>query len=151
MQKKKTKFNLLDLAILLVIACSVCLLIFRDTVSEIFEEPQMVTLEVTLDVRGSDIIEQFKNAEGKSVSFEPDGDEEHYIELVYTEMKILPGSITVPDHAEFVFTCVGYKKLGRYYTESGERIYVNSESAFTLDGTRTECYTVSVEKDDLNT
>ncbi len=144
MQKKK--FNILDLAICLVLICSVCLIIFRDTVSEIFEEPQMVTLEVTVEFRGEDTIKRIGETKSATVEFEPENGGGNVIVMNIGEMTILPGSVTVPEYAKVELTCVGYKKLGRYYTENGERIYVNTDSAFTLDGVRTESYTVSAEK-----
>lgn len=142
MQKKK--FNILDLAICLVLICSVCLVIFRDTVSEIFEEPRMVTLEITVEFRGEDAVSRVSQTGAKNADFEPQSDGETVISVNLGEMTIIPGSVTVPDHATVVFTCVGYTRFGRFYNENGERIYENSQSAFTLDGVRTEGYTVSV-------
>ncbi len=146
MTVQKKRFNILDLAICLVVICSVCLIFFRETVSEIFEDPQMVTLEVTVDFRGTEMIEAFNQTQSKRVTYEPEGNESDFIELDIGKMTITQGTAAAPEQAQITLRFVGYKRLGRYYTELGERIYENCDCAFTLDGVRCEGYVVSVEK-----
>ena len=40
MEKRKLKFNILDIAILVAIICSVAVLIFRDVIHDAFGEPE---------------------------------------------------------------------------------------------------------------
>lgn len=151
MTVQKKRFNILDLAICLAVICSICLIFFRETVSEIFEEPQMVTLEVTVDFRGTEMIEAFNHTQSKTVAFEPEGKESDFIELDIGKITITQGNVVAPERAQVTFRFVGYKRLGRYYTELGERVYENCDCAFTLDGVRCEGYAVSVKKAETNT
>lgn len=147
MQKRKLKFNILDLAIIVVVICSVAVLAFRDTISEIFEEPQMVTLEVTVDINGAETVRNALSSKEKTVMFEPESGEETVFEMYVKEIEILPGSVTVPERARVTLTCVGYSKLGRYYTENGERIYTNTDCAYILSDIRTEGTVILIEKE----
>ena len=146
MEKRKLKLNILDIAIVVIIICSAAVLMFRDTINEFFSEPEMATINVTFFVDGEDSVILSQNALGKTVTFVVDDENEFSIEGRVISVKAAPGSLTVPKQAEVTVSIVGYKKLGRHFTESGERIYINSECAFVNGETTVEGVVVSVEK-----
>lgn len=135
MQKRPFKINILDVVIFLVVICSVLVLIFHETITEVFEEATMVTLEVNVVVEGEENVLTLLGAMDSKLAFEPRVDDDVAVEMKLTDSKILPGSVTVPNKIEVTLSCIGYEKLGRYYTESGERIYNNTECTVIIDGT----------------
>lgn len=135
MQKRLFKFNILDVVIFLVVACTICVLVFHETITEVFEEATMVTLEVNVVVEGEENVLTLLGAMDSKLAFEPRVDDDVAVEMKLTDSKILPGSVTVPNKIEVTLSCIGYEKLGRYYTESGERIYNNTECTVIIDGT----------------
>lgn len=144
MQKRTFKFNILDLVIFVVVICSVAVLVFRGTINEAFEETSLATLEVRVAVNGEVSVSKSLEAMSKVVVFEPETNKETAFEVNVVEVDILPGSITVPNKAEVTVVCVGYEKLGRYYTENGERIYNNTQCSFVIDGERIEGNVISI-------
>ena len=144
MQKKK--FNVLDLAICLAVICSVCLIFFRDTVAQIFEEPVTVALEVTVDVNGSETVARLVGSETKTVVYYPDVRSDKSIEMTIIDIVAVEKPNAAPERARLTLSINGYKRLGKYYTESGERIYENSDCTFSFGGMRVEGHAVSVEK-----
>ncbi|MBR5859289.1 MAG: hypothetical protein IKZ05_05145, partial [Clostridia bacterium] len=116
MQKKK--FNVLDLAICLAVICSVCLIFFRDTVAQIFEEPVTVALEVTVDVTGSETVARLVGSETKTVVYYPDVRSDKSIEMTIIDIVAVEKPNAVPERARLTLSVNGYKRLGKYYTES---------------------------------
>lgn len=146
MQKRNFKFNVLDLVIFVVVICSVAVLVFRGTINEAFEDATLVTLEVRIAVEGELSVAKSQASLSKTAVFEPEADDSTAFEVNIADVHILPGSVTVPNKAEVTVMCMGYTKLGRYYTENGERIYNNTECAFIIDGERIEGKVILIEE-----
>ncbi|MBO5870076.1 MAG: hypothetical protein J6Q89_04935 [Clostridia bacterium] len=149
MQKRAFKFNILDLVIFVVIICSVAVLFFHDTITELFEEATMVTLEVTAVIEGEENVNYVLDAKNKTVVLKPRLDSEIAFEMTVAHSRILPGSVTVPNKVETTLSCIGYEKFGRYYTESGDRIYNNSVCTVIIDGNEIEGNVILVAEKDL--
>ena len=149
MQKRVFKFNILDLVIFIVIICAIAVLVFRSNINEMFEGTESVTLEISLDVAGEDNVSQTLDSLSKTVMFEPESGKDTVIEVNVAEVEISPDSKDHPDEARVVVACIGYKKLGRYYTENGERIYNNTESALLINGNRVECKVIFIDEKGL--
>lgn len=120
MQKRKLKINILDVAIFVAIICSVAALIFRDTISDVFSKPEIAALEIAVVVENlpEDRVALFK--EGGEVVLEPESDS-----AVQITAKIKSCKREASGRATVVLACSGYKRLGRYYTESGEKLTLN--------------------------
>lgn len=149
MQKRAFKFNVLDFVIIFVVLCSIAVLVFRDTIHDAFEEATPVTLEVRLEVNGEISVSKSQSAVAKTAIFEQKVDSETVFEVDVAEVAILPGSVTVPNRAEVVVVCVGYEKLGRFYTENGERILDNTECVLIVNGESIECRVNGIEEKGL--
>ncbi len=146
MQKRMFKFNILDIVILIVVICSIAVLVFRDTINELFDEATMVTLEVTVSVDGEDNVEKALGFLSKSVIFEPRSDKGTAFKVNVADVSVLSDSDAAPNEAEVVVACIGYEKLGRYYTKNGERIYNNTECAFVINGERVVGNVISIDE-----
>ncbi len=144
MEKRRFKLNILDFVIFVVILCSVAVLVFRDTVNEIFTEPEMTTLEVTFFVDGADKIESIRSAVGAEAFFVPDAENDTQVAASVSGIKIAPGSLTVPQKGDITVRISGYKRLGRYYTENGIRIYTDTECIFGVGESHIEGKIISV-------
>lgn len=149
MQKRTFKFNLLDFVIIFVVLCSIAVLVFRDTIHDAFEEATPVTLEVTLEVNGEVSVSKAQSAVSKTAIFEQKIDAETVFEVDVAEVTVLPGSLTVPNRAEVTVVCIGYEKLGRFYTENGERILDNTECVLIINGESVECRVNGIEENGL--
>ena len=134
MQKRTFKMNILDVVIFLVIICSVLVLIFHETITEVFEEATMVTLEVNVVIEGVENVQTTLGAMNTELAFEPRIDDDTAFTMKLVDSRYLSGSVTVPNKIEVTLSCIGYEKLGRYYTESGQRIYNNTECTLIIDG-----------------
>jgi len=145
-QKRTFKFNILDVVILIVVICSVAVLVFRDTINEVFEEPTMVTLEVSVNVNGEDNVDKVLDVLSQAVIFEPRSNEGIAFRVNFANINVVPIPNGSPNEAEVKFVCIGYKKLGRYYTKSGERIYNNTECAFIIGGERIVGNVISINE-----
>ncbi len=143
MEKRKLQINILDVAIVVVIICSIAVLVFNDTIKEAVGKPEItdinvcvafktdITAEQTLVPEGSDVVFQTVTGDkiklnskiARTVAVEKEGDKE--IKNV-------------------VVTFKGYKKLGRFYTESGQLISIGSDCTLTLKGIKNECTVKSI-------
>lgn len=122
MQKNKKKINILDVAIFVAILCSLLVLVFRDTISEAFGKPEIVTLEIT--VVSEKLSEEKITAleEGKTLEITPSSDSETKINAKIVSVKTEKnGNVTI------TLSCTGYKRLGRYFTESNQNIDIRSD------------------------
>ena len=72
MEKRKFKINILDIVIFVVILCSVAILVFRDTVNEIFTKPEITTLEIAVFVNGEENCSAVSALLDKNAVFVPD-------------------------------------------------------------------------------
>lgn len=146
MEKRTFKFNILDIVIIIVVICSIAVLVFHDTISKLFEETEMVTLELSVNVSGEDNVALVREVLSKSVVFEPRSDKGTAFKVNVTNIKIMPVPNAEPNEAEVTVACIGYQKLGRYYTKSGERIYTNAECTFIIDGERVDGSVISINE-----
>ncbi len=140
MNKRKVKVNVLDFAILAAIVCSIAALIFHDTINEVFEKPEITSVEISVVadslpddafsilVAGKSAVLKIKDGNGADI--------ETSLKSVKTDSK---GNTT------FVVVCSGYRKLGRYYTETGEKLNVNGDYVLKFDTATLDCVIDSVK------
>ncbi len=145
MQKRKIKINILDVAIFLAIICSVAALFFRDTITEVFEQPEIATVEISLVaeklpedsssflVAGKEAVVKYSDGDGTKINAN--------LKSVKTDSE---GKTT------FTVVCSGYKKLGRYYTESGEKLNINGDYVLNFGTVSLDCTLDSVEIDNID-
>ncbi len=139
------KINVLDIAIFVAIICSVAALFFRDTVTEIFEQPEIATVEISVLadtlpedsssflVAGKEAVLKYSDGDGSKINVT--------LKSVKTDSK---GNTT------FTVVCSGYKKLGRYYTEGGEKLNINGEYALNFGTVSLDCTLVATEIDNID-
>lgn len=132
MEKRKFKINILDFVIFVVILCSVAVLVFRDTVNEVFTKPEITTLEVSVFIDGADVCALAGESAGKDVVFITDVKNELQCNANIKAFQAALGSLTVPQKGEVSIRLSGYKRLGRFYTEDGTRLYIDSECAIII-------------------
>ncbi len=140
MQKRKTKINILDIAILLAIICSVAALIWRDTISEAFGKPEIVTLEMTVvtEKLKEEDVAVLKN--GESITVSVDSEDKTEINAKITSVKTdKSGKVTM------VLSFDGYRSLGRYYNEQNQKITVNAACTAKLGDKQYKATLQSVE------
>jgi len=124
MMKRKFKINILDIAIVVAIVCSVATVMFRDTISEAFGKPEITTLEMTFAVpedseEGIDHL-----ATTAELYLQLDSESEETVKVTLQSMKQdASGGATV------TVTCMGYRRLGRFYSEDNQKIEINREYA----------------------
>lgn len=146
MQKRKFRLNILDVAIFVAILCSVAVLVFRDTINEVFSDPEIVMLEVTFAVDGEEAVSVVRKAKSTTVPFELLSESEMELDVEIVKVEAELGSLTVPKKAKVTVMFTGYGKLGRYYTENGERIYIGEKCAVTVGDAHVEGVLVSARK-----
>lgn len=144
MEKRKFKINILDFVIFIVILCSVAVLVFRDTVNEVFTKPETTVLEVTLFVDGEDNCALIRDSLENDAVFIVDVKTELQVNTSLEKFVVSPGSLTVPQRGELTVKISGYKRLGRFYTENGTRLIADSECAVIIGETNVACKLISV-------
>lgn len=115
MEKRKAKLNILDIAIFVAIICSIAALVFRDVIHDAFGTPEITQISIT--VTFDDSIEELEFNENETVTVvldNGDGDE-----VVATVKSFEDGSLQLIGN--------GYKKFGRYYSESGGLVALGSD------------------------
>ncbi len=139
MQKRKAKFNIIDLAIILVVICALAVLGFKNYIIEFFEEPQITktTATVTLSNVSADTGLKLKN--GDSLEFYPESDADGK-----TKIRIINISYDKHNTAVAEIEFKGYSKFGRIYTEQGELIRNNSEFMLQKSDKKVKCLVKSV-------
>lgn len=135
MEKRKLKFNILDVTIIAVLICAVVALVYRGTVKEMFEEPEVIKLEV--------VVSADKNNPAAETMFE-------LYNTVYFDGNTQLQSAVVDkteDGEKLVVTleCKGYKKLGKYYTEHGDLLSGVEECTVQYGDARVRCEIKTVE------
>ncbi|MBQ9848073.1 MAG: hypothetical protein IJO64_03325 [Clostridia bacterium] len=139
MQKRKFKLNILDIAIFVAVICAIATLVFRDTIHEAFSEPEIGTLSLTAHASNAD--ESLKaEFENQTAEFFVNNGNGGTISVPITKLE-LSGET---NGAVISFTCRGYKKLGRFYTENGERLSIEGECKFTVGEKTLSCVIDSV-------
>lgn len=141
MQKRKLRINILDIAIFVAVICAIATLVFRDTIHEAFSEPEIVTLSVIARADNADVSlkTEFEN---RTADFFLGSGSGNVITVPIKKTEISPET----NAASLSFTCRGYKKFGRYYTENGERIKIGGECRFTVGEKTVSCVIESVTK-----
>lgn len=139
MQKRKVKINILDFVIFAAIACSVVALFFHDTINEVFQQPEITSVEIavvaddlpddssSILVAGKNAVLKSKDANGTDLAVS--------LKSVKTDSK---GNTT------FTVVCSGYKKLGRYYAENGEKLGINGDYVISFGDVSLDCVLDSV-------
>ncbi len=112
MQKRKLKLNILDVVIVVVILCSVSVLVFHDTINEVFGKPEISPLTVSVSPEGEDAKSAFVLGASVTLEFES------------TKLQTVVVSSEFQENGEISvnLSLNGYKKLGRYYSENGNLI-----------------------------
>ena len=87
MEKRKFKINILDIVIFVVILCSVAVLVFRDTVNEIFAKPVITTVEITVFVNGEEECAAVSSLLDNNVVFVPDNKNDFTLNAKVVEFK----------------------------------------------------------------
>lgn len=131
MQKRKFKLNIIDIVIFIIVICSVAIIAFRDTINEALTKPEIEKVRVTVSVYGSVNVERLADSKGTVVVYQPNTENDVTFEMNIVAVDIEENLYTAPNHVEITLECSGYKKFGRFYTESGERVYINTNCAFT--------------------
>lgn len=145
MQKRKFKLNIIDIVIFIVVVCSVAIIAFRDTINEALTKPEMENVRVTVSIYGSVNVERLSDSKGKTVVYQPNTENDLAFEMTIFAVDIKENAYAAPNHVEITLECSGYKKFGRFYTENGDRVYVNTECAFTYGDVRIPGDVVSAE------
>lgn len=140
MQHRKLKLNILDIAIFVAVICAIATLVFRDTIHETFSDPEIVTLSVTVRVNNAD--ESLKTEfENRNADFFLNVGSGIAISVPITKAEIR----TDTNEASILFTCRGYKKLGRFYTENDERIGTGNECRLNAGDKTVSCVIESIK------
>ena len=122
MMKRKFKINILDIAIVVAVICSIGTVIFRDTISEAFGKPEITTLEITFAVAEDSEEDIAALATTAELYLQLDPESEEMVKLTLDSLKSeADGAATV------TVTCMGYRRLGRFYSEDNRKIEINSE------------------------
>ena len=145
MEKRKFKINILDFVIFVVILCSVAILVFRDTVNEVFIKPEATVVEITLSVDGTEQTAAIRSAMNEDVVFIPDVKKESELAARFTRFNAAPGLSEAPQSVEVSIKVSGYKRLGRFYTEDGTRLYSDTECAVIIGDVRVVGRLLTVE------
>lgn len=138
MTVQKKRFNILDLAVCLAVICSVCLIFFHESISEIFEDPQMETIEIAVDISDSDVINQLSGINATEVVFMSDEITEKTVNMTVVGMTVIEKPNASPERARMILSFTGYKRFGKIYTEQGERIYGDSQCVIVAGEVRAE-------------
>lgn len=109
MQKRKLKLNILDITIVAVVICAIVAVFFRDSINNIFSKPEIVLIQVQVEVEESDTAKTVLTI-ANTVDFES----HTKVQAVVYESETKENMVTA------LLTCNGYKKLGRFYTENGD-------------------------------
>ncbi len=142
MQKRKYKLNALDIAIFIVVLCSVAVIMFRDSISGFLGTTEISMIDITLTIENDSSSQSALISTGKPVVFEPESSTD--IKADALVKKSIESTESENSATEFVITCTGYKKFGRFYTENGDRISIGEASKITIDETDITCKVVSV-------
>ena len=145
MQKRKFKLNILDIIIFIVILCSVALLIFRDVVDETFKKPETISFDLSVYVEGAGKVEKAAKMNGQAVLFKPMIDEETQFEINVKSVEVKENPVAASNECTVTISFTGYKRFGRYYTQSGERVYENTECVFVYGETQIQGNAVLIE------
>ena len=140
MQKRKYKLNALDIAIFIVIICSVFVIMFRDSISGFLGTNEISMIDITLAIENDSASQNVLISTGESVIFEPEASTDIKADAL---VKKAPET-NENSNTEFVITCTGYKKFGRFFTENGDRISIGSDCKINIDETEMTCKVVTV-------
>ncbi len=136
--------NAIDIAIFVAIACSVALLVFSENIMSFIGTEEISVIDVTLKIENTSSSQSALVSEGKSVVFEPENSTEIKADAL-VKKSINPSDANEDASSEFVITCTGYKKFGRFFTENGDRIAVGRVCTVTIDGETINCIVSSVK------
>lgn len=134
MKKQKFKVNILDVAIIAVIICSVSVLIFKDWINEFFEEPSITEVNMIVTV---------SNPDPSAVSLLTVGMTTETVDKYNSETKI-NGFVDGVEYSEngtlrLIFACDGYERFGRIYSQNGTLLKIGGEYVLTLSENNMEC------------
>ncbi len=140
MQKRKAKFNILDVAIVLTVICAIAVLGFRHYIVEFFDEPQIQKTFASVTISNVTPETGWGFKEGDTVEFYPrsDGDEK-------VGAKIKKITFNKNNTASVELELKGYTKFGRIYSEKGEHIKEGHEFVITKGENKSDCVIKSVK------
>jgi hypothetical protein len=133
MEKRKLKVNVLDIAIIVAIICSITAIVFHDVIHETIGTPEI--REMTVSVSFDEGADELEFSENETVSLVLNND--NGVAISATVQAFSDGKLSLG--------LKGYKKLGRFYTESGELIELGSDCELTCDETVYGCEVENVD------
>lgn len=126
MQKRRLKFNIIDVAILVVLVCSVCSLIFRDNIVEIFGTPEIESVEIKVCAENNgNLSESLISGAVMELHFGNN-----------MKAQAVVSSTEVSDDGKIYVKASlnGYKRLGRFYSENGNPFEIGNEYLADFNG-----------------
>lgn len=127
MTKRKFKFNVLDLLILLLIVCMVAVMVFRDTITEFFGEPEIIPVRYSVIIKEVTREDAALFSEGVRIGIASGRS------ISETVLETKTATLSQKDGCFDITVCVsgyGYKKFGKYYI--GEGIRLSHENTYTV-------------------
>ncbi len=134
MEKRKLKLNVLDFAIFAVIICAVAVLIFRDVIHDAVGKPEIVELCVTVELNDK-VPATLENAESTTLNLDIDSDSNSDVTVLVDDVM----------YKTAVVRFNGFKRLGRYYSESGDLIKPTEACSISFDEAYYDATVKSVE------
>lgn len=141
MNKKKIRLNILDLVIVVALICTVAAIVFRTEILEIFGEPVIAPVELTLSASDVDAetARGFKSGDEVSVVL---AEGEEPLVAVITGVRITAHEDGENARLELTLTLDGYRRIGVFYTAGGVKLkYDDSVTVLFLEGS--QAFTVS--------
>ncbi len=145
MEKRKFKINVVDIAIFIVIICSVAMLVFRGEISDKFGKTEIVAFEITVSADSVSPNSKALFKTGTELVLRP-SDEDESIRAVVIDSEFFSSG-----KAELLITCNGYEKLAKHYTESGTELFVGGECEIILGDMILHCNIekINIKADDM--
>ncbi len=130
MTKRKYKFNIIDLLILLLVVCVSLVVVFRDTVTEFFGEPEIIPVRYSVTIKEVSREDASLFTEGARLGISSGRT------IAETVLETKTAILSEKEGCFDVTVCVsgyGYKKFGKYYTGDGMRLADGSTYTVKLD------------------
>lgn len=141
MQKRKLKLNIIDIAIVVVVLCSIAVIAFRDTIGDFFGKPDIMAIEVEFSGQMTD--DAAKSSFVVGTTFGLTSDSGVNVQMIITNVDIYEnGDATIKASLN------GYKKLGRFYAENGDLLEFGNGFELSANGQELSCALDNVEFQD---
>lgn len=138
MQRRKLKLNIVDIAIVVIIICSLSVIAFRDTIGDFFGKPDIMPIEIEFSGQISDENAKSSFAVGKTVGLTSNSG-------VNLQMIITGVTFDENGTATIKTSLNGYEKLGRFYAENGDLLDIEGEFSMSANQHDLQCKLKNVE------